>query len=94
MFYNIYKSIKDAVKIVEFLTFKIFPLPFISFSFSGSTKNEARDKACDEALDILSKKCYTILVKNRYLSAQGETIDANDVTDANPNNDSTGYATQ
>jgi len=63
----------------------------------GSTKNEARDKATQETLDMLSKKCYTILVKNKYLSAQGETIDANELSDPlNPNNDSkpTGNKTQ
>jgi len=63
----------------------------------GNTKNEARDKATQEALDLLSKKCYTILVKNKYLSAQGESIDANELSNPlNPKNDSkpTGNKTQ
>ena len=38
---------------------------------------------------MLSKKCYTILVKNKYLSAQGATIDANDLTEGNQNNTTT-----
>jgi len=55
----------------------------------GSTKNEARDRATQETLEMLSKKCYTILVKNKYLSAQGATIDANDLTEGNQNNTTT-----
>ena len=41
----------------------------------GSSKNEARDRATQETLEMLSKKCYSIVVKNKYLS-DGTTIDA------------------
>ena len=41
----------------------------------GSSKNEARDRATHETLEMLSKKCYSIVVKNKYLS-DGTTIDA------------------
>jgi hypothetical protein len=75
--------------------FPYLSLTLISLYLVGSTKNEARDKATQETLDMLSKKCYTILVKNKYLSAEGETIDANELSDPlNPKNDSkpAGYA--
>ena len=55
-------------------------------SFTGETKNEARDRATFETLEILSKKCYTIVVKNKYLSADGGTIDANDLNEVQSSN--------
>ena len=48
---------------------------------SGNSKNEARDRATQETLEMLSKKCYTIVVKNKFLSADGETIDANNINE-------------
>lgn len=45
----------------------------------GSTKAEARDEATKEALEMLSKKCFTIMVKSKYQSADGSTIDAHDL---------------
>ena len=93
-------TIKTLVTYIYQIQYTFFGLTYpsstlISLYLVGNTKNEARDKATQEALDLLSKKCYTILVKDKYLSAQGETIDANELSDPlNPKNDSkpTGYA--
>ena len=45
---------------------------------TGGTKQEARDKAAAKALQILQKKCYTIKVKNKFLS-DGTEVDMMDV---------------
>ena len=96
----VWSFFKNKIITLVISKYTFFGLPYLSSTLIllylvGSTKNEARDKATQETLDMLSKKCYTILVKNKYLSAQGETIDANELSDPlNPNNDSkpTGYA--
>lgn len=48
----------------------------IIHSASGATKIEARDAACKETLETLDRKCFTIMVKNKFKSADGSTIDA------------------
>ena len=95
-------TIKTLVTYIYQIQYTFFGLTYpsstlISLYLVGNTKNEARDKATQEALDMLSKKCYTILVKNKYLSVQGETIDANELSNPlNANNGSkpTGNKTQ
>ena len=47
-------------------------------SAKGDSKAESRDNATKEVLEILESKCYTIIVKNKYLS-DGTTIDANEL---------------
>ena len=46
--------------------------------FSGNSKAEARDKAAKETLEMFEENCYSILVKNKYLS-DGTTINANEL---------------
>jgi len=45
---------------------------------TGENKQDARDRAAAKALKILQKNCYTIKVKNRYLS-DGTEVDLMDV---------------
>ena len=47
-------------------------------SAKGDSKTESRDNATKEVLEIFESKCYTIIVKNKYLS-DGTTIDANEL---------------
>ena len=44
---------------------------------SGSTKKDAKDAASGGAINKLEKQCYTIMVKNRYTSGDGTTVNAN-----------------
>lgn len=38
----------------------------------GETKQEARDKATAKTIKFLKTRCYTIVVKNKYLSGKEE----------------------
>ena len=45
-------------------------------SASGPSKKEAKDAASAAALIKLERQCYTIMVKNRYTSGDGTTVNA------------------
>ena len=45
-------------------------------SVSRSNRKDAKDAAATAALQELQKRCYTIMVKNRYTSGDGTTVDA------------------
>ena len=44
---------------------------------SGSGRKEAKEAAAVAALADLQKHCYTIIVKNRFSSGDGTTVNAN-----------------
>ena len=44
---------------------------------SGSDRKEAKEAAAVAALADLQKHCYTIIVKNRFSSGDGTTVNAN-----------------
>ena len=44
---------------------------------SGSGRKEAKEAAAVAALADLQKHCYTIMVKNRFSSGDGTTVNAN-----------------
>ena len=44
---------------------------------SGSGRKEAKEAAATAALADLQKHCYTIMVKNRFSSGDGTTVNAN-----------------
>ncbi len=52
-------------------------------------KSEARDAASRDALDKLAAKCYTVVIKNKYLS-DGTTVDAADVDSGSKTKESLG----
>lgn len=43
---------------------------------SGLTRKDAKDKASEAALIQLERQCYTIMVKNRFTSGDGTTVNA------------------
>ena len=43
------------------------------------SKAEAKKEAARKAVDFLSKKCYTIRIKNKYLSEKGSVIDSQEL---------------
>ena len=44
---------------------------------SGPTRKDAKDKASEAALTQLKRQCYTIMVRNRFTSGDGTTVNAN-----------------
>ena len=46
-------------------------------SASGPTRKDAKDKASEAALKQLQTQCYTIMVRNRFTSGDGTTVNAN-----------------
>ncbi len=56
-------------------------------SAGDETKNDVRDRAANEALEMLSKQCYTILIKNKFLG-DGSTVDLEDLEEAKKSSES------
>ena len=46
-------------------------------SESRLNRKDAKEAAASTALQELEKRCYTIMVKNKYTSGDGTTVDAN-----------------
>ncbi len=46
-------------------------------SASGADRKDAKDKASEAALNQLKTQCYTIVVRNRFTSGDGTTVNAN-----------------
>ena len=46
-------------------------------SASSSSRKDAKNAAATAALEELEKHCYTIMVKNKYSSGDGTTVNAN-----------------
>ena len=51
-------------------------------------RNDARDAAQELALETLSHQCYTVMIKNQYISDGGATIDKDSLETAEQANDS------
>ena len=45
-------------------------------SETGSDRKEAKDSAATKAIQELERRCYTILVKNKYTSGDGSMVNA------------------
>ena len=51
-------------------------------------RNDARDDAQDLALQNLSRRCYTLLIKNKFASEGGTLVDIDDLSAFSKSDDS------
>ena len=54
----------------------------------GDRRNDARDEAQNLALEKLGHRCYTLLIKNMFVSDGGATVDIEQLNDAAKMDDS------